>query len=188
MKIFYPPPLSDQLSPFFEQKLQFVKELNRCDTTDSSTSNHTSQSTKQPQNLFKTHQSDLKKSNTVFIDTALQYIEFGFYISLAITYNKPIIILCENINNLHPFYNNLTYDKLLFYECHPCDYQQIITQALSEVTKLIDKRFTLLLPPDIITILDTYHRHTGQSRSEFIRNLVRKYNPINQETSTSPNP
>lgn len=93
--------------------------------------------------------------------------------NMAINLSKPIIALCENRKTIPFLYEAIDYDKLLIYECNLNNYKKVIPESIEKAKKLVDKRFTLLLPPDVVEMLERHHQISGETRSDYIRELIR---------------
>jgi hypothetical protein len=60
------------------------------------------------------------------------------------------------------------------YEVNHSNYRPVVKEALEQAQKLLSKRFTLLLPQDVVELLDKHHCETGETHSDYIRNLIRQ--------------
>ena len=119
-------------------------------------------------------QQSIKQSDVVVLGATEQSIGTGIFMYIAYTLSKPIVALCEDYQKIPFLYDALNYKKLLIYECGLTNYKQVIPNALMDAQKLVDKRFTLLLPPNMVELLEKNHKETGQNRSEYIRELIRR--------------
>lgn len=100
-------------------------------------------------------------------------IHVGFEIGYCLSRAKPIILLYEKDKD--PFFlNNSSSPRLIKSEYTSETLQETLNWCLEEVKKMINRRFTFFVPPEIDLYLEKVARKTGVSRSEFIRNLIEK--------------
>lgn len=123
---------------------------------------------------YKKVLNNLRDSDIVVAEISYPSLSMGYLVALSVNLQKPTIVLfygneksnilspLESLGQLHVIeYNDIKeIERLLRYE-------------VDLAAKEVDTRFTLLLPPDIVSSLDKVAK-SGKSRSEYIRNLIRK--------------
>lgn len=179
MKIFFHSPVNAEEYEISKLFWHYLKELGHTHLIDFSVV-HTPEQIANPQirkqaklTLDK-HELAIRKADVVILGANTQSIGVGVFLHIATHLSKPIIALCKKRATIPFFYEASDYNKLLIYECDENNYKKVLPRALSKAEKLIDKRFTLLLPPDVVEMLDNHYNRTGETRSEYIRNLIKE--------------
>ncbi len=100
----------------------------------------------------------------------------------AIRAEKPVILLYFEGNKPNFFRGTAQAEKRvqLFEYTHE-NLKEILTYGLGIATDLLTTRFTMLMPSDMTKYLETVKNHSGLSRSEYIRKLLKE----DMEKSTS---
>ncbi len=178
MKIFYHSPITDQDHSTNLQYYNFIKTQGHTHTTDFSIS-HTYHDIndpkirKQAKQFLKKQETAIRKADIVILGANHQSIGTGVYLQIAMHLSKPVIALCGNKSQIPFLYEAFDYNKLMIVECTPQNFKTAIPRNLKKAAKLVDKRFTLLLPPDVVEMLDNHYERTGETRSDYIRNLIK---------------
>lgn len=116
---------------------------------------------------------DIRRSDFVVTEVSgSATANIGFIIAVALEMGKPIIALCIE-NDAPPLVKAIPSELFRFVEYTEDNLSQLLSFEVSEVSKLRIKRFTLLFPPEITSFLDEISKK-GDSRSEYIRNLILK--------------
>ncbi len=122
----------------------------------------------------KKMQSWIKKADIVVFENTYLGFGCGFESALALKYGKQVILLYKPNGNNTPFpARGINMDQLQVLTYNDKTLKEILKYALEYASEQIDKRFTLLMPNDIMIFLDEI-AGKGESRSEFIRNLIRE--------------
>jgi nucleoside 2-deoxyribosyltransferase len=99
-------------------------------------------------------------------------VNVGHEISVALGMGKPVIAFY--LEGADPvLMKAIPSEKIRVVEYTAQNLEELLAFELEEVEKLSDHRFTLLLPADIMAHLDQV-AETGMTRSEYIRELVKK--------------
>ncbi|NMC35780.1 hypothetical protein GYA49_01930 [Candidatus Beckwithbacteria bacterium] len=132
---------------------------------------------RQSRQYFVKMQNWIKKADFIVFDVTIEEVSIGFELNLALENNKPVIVLYEKNHGIVPFtLKGVVMQKLQIYgyDIHDIkDLEITLKLAIEEVKNQIDKRFTMLMPPKIITHLEAVVKK-GKSRSEYIRELIEK--------------
>ncbi len=131
--------------------------------------------------LLKSQETAIRKADIVILNANTPSIGTGVYLQIAMHLSKPVIALCENKAQIPFLYEAFDYNKLMIVECTPQNFKTAIPRNLKKAAKLVDKRFTLLLPPEVVEMLDNHYSKTGETRSDYIRNLIK----VDQEKRTN---
>jgi len=116
-------------------------------------------------------QQGIQQADAVIIEISYDSFQMGHEATLALVYDKPL--LCVSCNKdysttiTHPKFQAVHYQNL-------DELKDLVNEFIIEVKNKTPKRFTMLLPEDVMNLLDKYHKKTGVPRSEYIRNLIRK--------------
>lgn len=94
----------------------------------------------------------------------------GFLISVALEMGKPVIALCIE-NDVPPLVRAIPSELFRFVEYTDDNLSRLLRLEVVEVSKLRNKRFTLLFQPKMTSFLDEISKK-GISRSDYIRNLI----------------
>ena len=96
----------------------------------------------------------------------------GHVLTRALEQGKPVLALYHQ-ENVPPLLLGLELERFRLVEYNEYDLESVLESEINELLKLPDQRFTMLLPSDISNHLDEVV-NTGITRSEYIRNLIRK--------------
>lgn len=96
----------------------------------------------------------------------------GHVVTRALEQGKPVLALYHR-GSVPPLLLGLELERFRLVEYDEHDLEKVLEQEIAELMKLPDQRFTMLLPSDIVRRLDDVAEH-GTSRSEYIRELIRK--------------
>jgi len=178
MKIFFHAPLSQKPVDNYLTYYHYLGEIGHSHTSDfvlkfESDDLKKTDTRKKAKNILKNLEDQVKKADVILLGAIDQSVGSGFLLGLATRLSKPVILLCLDKENIPFFYASLDYNKLIILECNQNNYKTVLPRALSKAEKIIDKRFTLLLPPDVVEMLDNHYEKTGETRSEYIRNLIK---------------
>jgi len=118
------------------------------------------------------------QADFVVLDFTYQEISIGYEMMIALDKGKPAIILYEkNIGRIPPGLKGINDERIQIYEYEKdnlAQLKQTLKIALEEVKEQVTTRFTLLLPPRIISFLDELSRNKKIPRSVFIRSLIQR--------------
>jgi len=179
MKIFFHAPISDQYRDFYMSLYEYLSTLGHEQTSDfaiaySKNDLNSNQMRKEAQDLLHKQVANIKKADVLVMGANEQSVGCGFFLNMAMKLSKPIVLITENLVDMPFFYASLSYNKLMTVECNNKNYRTVLPERLNEAKKQIDKRFTLLLPPDVVEMLDKHYKRSGQTRSDYIRDLIRQ--------------
>lgn len=186
MKIFFHAPIRQRETDDYILYYKYIEELGHSHVTDFAikfkTEDLQSEGLKKEAEEIQQKQEDrIKKADIVILGATDQSVGTGYYFAMASKLSKPIIAICKDKKQLPFFYHAIDYNKLIIIECNTENYKKVINKALKEGQKLIDKRFTLLLPPDVVEMLDNHYIKSGETRSEYIRDLIRSDQKSNNQ-------
>ncbi len=95
----------------------------------------------------------------------------GHIFTRALVSGKPVLVLYKE-DSCPPLLLGLELERFRMASYNNLNLEKVLEREISELLKLPDTRFTLLLPSDIITYLDNI-AEKGTSRSEYIRNIIK---------------
>lgn len=178
MKIFFHAPITEAMHKTHKLYYDFIKKIGHEHTTNFAVSLdpnelEAAETRKNAKDLLRNQEINIKKADIVILGATEQSIGTGIYMNMAMNLSKPIIGLTKDKKTMPFIYAALNYNKLLVYECTEENYSKIIPKAINEAKKIVDKRFTLLLPPEVVEMLEIHHLKSGETRSEYIRDLIR---------------
>ncbi len=118
----------------------------------------------------------VQKADFIVFEVTLEEVSLGYEMMLALNKGKPVIVLYQADKGKIPFtLKGVTSDRLFIYSYEKeriYGLEQTLKLALEEIKKQIDTRFTILLPPKIVSFLDRISREKKLPKSVFIRNLI----------------
>jgi len=100
-------------------------------------------------------------------------IHIGFELGLILSRGKPVILLFE-AGKEPVLINQLFSSRLIKSEYSEHNIEEVIDWCLEEAEKIANRRFTFYISPEIDTYLDKVVDKGLVSRSEYIRNLIKK--------------
>lgn len=118
--------------------------------------------------------SELTRADIVIVEATLASLTIGQIIQEALNKRIPILALCQK--GKQPFFLEGIEEKeerLLVMDYTESNLVNVLKEGLSFLESLLSVRFTLVLPRSITNHLDDISKE-GISRSEYIRNLIRK--------------
>lgn len=179
MKIFFHAPLRQKETDDYLVYFKYLEELGHTHVTDLAVKYSQDDLKKtevrdEARAIHSKQEDKMKKADVVVLGASGQSVGIGFFFAMASKLSKPIIVICDEINKVPFFFDAVDYNKLIVIECTPDNYKKTLAKALAQAEKLIDKRFTLLLPPEVVEMLDNHYIKTGETRSEYIRDLIRQ--------------
>lgn len=95
----------------------------------------------------------------------------GHVMTRALEQGKPVLALYKE-RSLPPLLLGLELERFRMAEYNKENLEEVLEREITELVKLPDERFTMLLPKNIIHHLNEIAK-TGISRSEYIRNLIK---------------
>ncbi len=117
---------------------------------------------------------NLKWCDAVVSEVSYPSTATGYEICLAIRYGKPLLALyVEKEGDFPPILKALKEEEAIIASYNLDNLKDILKDYLDFVkTEVISKRFTLLLSPKIIKLLDKGAKHQKIPRSAYIRRLI----------------
>lgn len=116
----------------------------------------------------------IKTADIIVVESTRLGLGTGYETSLAIYMGKQVIVMYKPNPQNKPFVlhgSNLPNLQVIQYSNDTL--KESLALALEYASEKIDTRFTMLLPQDIVQYLDSISR-SGESRSEYIRKLIRQ--------------
>ena len=100
-------------------------------------------------------------------------INIGFEIGNIIAHGKPVIGLYKE--GREPIFTNEPRPKRLIKTSYTTEnLKETLSWAIEEAKEIINRRFTLLIPPDMDQFLEDSYKDYDITASDLIRNLIRK--------------
>lgn len=115
----------------------------------------------------------LKKADVVVFETSMPSFGVGHLLQLAFDHNKAVIALHMPDKSTFML-SGIKSEKLISEEYSLTTIDRVLKTAFERIQDQIDERFTLLLPPRILTYLDEVSAKNKIPRSVFIRNLIER--------------
>jgi hypothetical protein len=120
----------------------------------------------------------MQKSDFAVFEVTTNEFGCGCEMMIALEKCKPIIVLYqENIGRVPPTLKGFTDARVQIYSYrkdNSRELKQTLKMAVQEIRELTDIRFTLLLPPHIVSFLENISRKKKMPKSVFIRNLIQE--------------
>lgn len=118
---------------------------------------------------------EITSADVCVIEASIPSTAMGQIATLSIEKDKPTIILYYGKKAPY-FFRGLikTNPKVQLLEYSDSDLQMVLKYAFDVVSQQINTRFTLLLPPEIISFLNKKRKYQGISSSDFIRSLIKR--------------
>lgn len=129
-------------------------------------------SEKEHQKYYKKMMSWIYQADIIIVEVTRPEVGVGLEIGLAVEAEKPIISLFREGQST-PVLFGKNYNKIQNYEYDVDNLKLTLKMAIEEASKMINTRFTMLMPPDLINWLNKLSKQ-GQNRSEYIRRLIRE--------------
>lgn len=100
-------------------------------------------------------------------------INVGFEIGNIIAHGKPVIGLYKE--GKEPLFSSEPRPKRLIKTSYSINnLKETLSWAIEEVKEIINRRFTLLIPPDMDQFLENFYKDYDITASDLIRSLIRK--------------
>ncbi len=117
---------------------------------------------------------ELEKADICFFESSIPSTAMGQLAQLSVEKFKPTILLYQKGYKPY-FFRGLaeTEKRVQLLEYTKETLEEVLGFAFEFAEEFINTRFTLLLPPDIMAHLNKIKK-SGNSRSEYIRELIRK--------------
>lgn len=115
----------------------------------------------------------IRNCDFVVADTSFHSVSVGYELSLALWVGKPILIFHDKSGPP----SLLRYDKgerITTVEYHSETYKTSITTFITNLTKKVDARFMLMIPPKISLHLEKISINERTPKSVYIRSLIEK--------------
>ncbi len=120
---------------------------------------------------YKRVMESIRKCDVAIVETSIHSLSMGYIIDKALDLGKPVIVL--HLKGYEPYFCTcIQNDKVQIYEYNSSNVKDILKAALEEAKQQIDLRFTLLLPPKIVSFLDEVVKKQRIPRSVYIRRLI----------------
>jgi len=102
-------------------------------------------------------------------------IHTGHKITLSYWKNKPVIALYREGKGYEPIlFRGIESKKVLWVSYTEDNLEKKLLAALEEARKMLDIRFNLFIPRELMAYLDWVAKDVGINRSEYIRRLIEK--------------
>ena len=95
----------------------------------------------------------------------------GHELSLALEKGKPVVALYQEKKD-PIFLRGIDDDKLIIASYNEDNLEEVLTDCLGDAKEQMDTRFTLLLPPKIVSFLNQVSKKKKIPKSVFIRKLI----------------
>lgn len=115
----------------------------------------------------------IKQADICVFEVSYSSTSIGHEIAMALHGSKPVIALRVSDAPRNIILNTINDSRLQLVDYSPADVNQVVCNALEYANGQLDQRFTLIMPASLISYLDSVSTQ-GVSRSEYIRNLIRK--------------
>lgn len=120
----------------------------------------------------------LQKADFAVFEVTTNEFGCGCEMMVALEKCKPIIVLYEeNIGRVPPTLKGFTNERVQIYSYNKNNFRELkqtLKMAIQEIRQLTDIRFTLLLPPHIVSFLENISHKKKMPKSVFIRNLIER--------------
>jgi len=115
----------------------------------------------------------LKKADVVIFESSLHSIGVGHLLQLALDRGQGVIAL--HMPGKFPFFlGGIKTEKLIIEEYTPENVKKVLKLAFEQIKDQMDERFTLLLPPKIVSYLNDLSKKKNIPKSVFIRGLIER--------------
>lgn len=118
----------------------------------------------------------IQKADFAVFEVTTNEFGCGCEMMMALDKCKPIIVLYqENIGRVPPTLKGFSDARVQIYSYNKNnlrELRQTLKMAVQEIRELTDLRFTLLLPPKIVSFLDEVVKKQKIPRSVYIRRLI----------------
>lgn len=117
----------------------------------------------------------IKESNIVVAEVSYSSMGVGYLISTAMNWSKPVVMLYkgEKPTNLLTTLEESKRSVTLHYD-NITNLFKILKSAIEYLSEQLDIRFTMLLDPEIVRQLDAISKQRNISKSEYIRELIKR--------------
>lgn len=100
-------------------------------------------------------------------------INIGFEIGMLIARGKPVILIHREQSD--PVFINSSYSpRIIKSEYNNENITEVLDWCIEEALKLSNRRFTFYISPEIEEFLEKITRANGNSKSEYIRDLIER--------------
>lgn len=102
-------------------------------------------------------------------------IHVGLKITLSFWKNKPVIALYRKGKGFEPIlFKGIDNKKVLWIEYDDDNLEIKLLETIEKAKKMLDLRFNLFIPRNLMTYLDWVVKDVGVNKSEYIRMLIEK--------------
>lgn len=115
------------------------------------------------------------KYDLILVEASEPAAQLGFEAAFALEKNIPTILFYNDEtgnNSLFPLMGMNPSSKLIIKGYKKEELEQEIKNALEEIEKYLDNRFTMNLTPQIADFLNWISKNTKITRSDYIRSLI----------------
>ena len=121
---------------------------------------------------YKKWLATISKADVAVIETSFpSTVHIGIEIVSLLERGKPTIVLYTKNNN-PSFASEYFHSRMIKSEYSVTDVKQTLKWCFEEAEKMVNRRFTFFITPEIDKFLDKITKTKGLSRSEFIRVLL----------------
>jgi len=113
------------------------------------------------------------QSDLIVAELSFRSFAQGQEISSAFRIGKPVLGIYLYGKKPHLILNDAG-DRLLLLEYNLTNFTDVLKQGIEYLVRGSNKRFTMILPSQIVDYLDIISRDDNVSRSEYIRSLIEK--------------
>ena len=100
-------------------------------------------------------------------------VNMGFEASAILEKGKPVVAMCKKGQN-PSFLGDFHSKKFIKLEYDDKNIRELVEYGLNEAKEMLDRRFTMIISPAIDDHLEKVADKNNLSRSEYIRELIRK--------------
>lgn len=123
--------------------------------------------------FYKTLLKHIYSADVVVLEVSLHSLGVGHLIALVIDYSKPLIALYTEGNKPYML-GGMESKRLIKLSYNFSNLKEVLKYGFEEAKEMIETRFTLLLPPEIVNFLNKISKKKRIPRSVFIRNLIER--------------
>ena len=115
----------------------------------------------------------VKDADMIVVDVSVASMSMGYIVDRANEYSKPVIILHTKGNEPF-FFSGIQDDRVQIVEYGADNAKEVLKSALDYAKELLQTRFTMLMPAELMKFLDKIAGKVGTSKSEYIRKLIER--------------
>lgn len=115
----------------------------------------------------------IKTSNIVILEISVHSLSMGYVLNRSLEEGKPVISLYQH--GYKPYFAlGIENDKLQVVEYSKTNIKNVLKIAINYAKEQQDVRFTMLLSPKLVKLLEDKSSKKQLSKSEYIRRLIKE--------------